>query len=170
MEEISCREPPPGCVGTRAPEWLHLETMSDAFPIHDLFIRPLAQVEEPGITRWPALADSDSLLRRFGQAEVVRVSPDRAADLRLRRVADEVWALIEGTVEFAWLDLRPGSPSTGFRHQVTCARPTLVLAPFGVAFGMRALAGPALLLRLATHAESDPASQGDLTLPWEATA
>ncbi len=144
--------------------------MSESFPIHDLFIRPLTHVEEPGVSRWTALRDTDHLLRRFGQAEAVRISPDRPADLRLRPVADEVWALLEGEAEFAWLDLRPGSPSRGVRHQMSCAEPTLVLAPFGVAFGVRAIGGPALLLRLATHASGDPASEDDRSLPWEGTA
>jgi hypothetical protein len=43
--------------------------------------------------------------------------------------------------------------------------PTIVLAPFGVAFGARALDSPALLLRLATH--DDHEHEGDQALPWE---
>jgi dTDP-4-dehydrorhamnose 3,5-epimerase-like enzyme len=85
-------------------------------------------------------------------------------------VADEVWVLLEGEVEFVWHDLRQDYPSCGVWHRITRAEPTLVLAPFGVAFGVRALGGPALLLRLTTHADDDIASEGDQTLPWEEPA
>ncbi len=134
--------------------------------IPDLFVRPLEREDAEGLTRWPALRDIDPLLRRFGLAEVVRMTPEAAPRLRCRASADEVWALLEGQVEFLWQDLRPGSPSHCRQHRLTATTPVLVLAPFGVAFGLRAIDGPALLLRLATHTDDDPEASGDQELPW----
>ncbi len=139
--------------------------MSEALPIHDLFIRQISIKQEQSETRWTALQDGDHLLRRFGLAELVRAQSGAKPSLQVRSVADEVWALIEGQVEFRWHDLREDSPTQGEEHRITCSEPTLVLAPFGVAFGFRALEGSALLLRLATHAEGT--HDGDQQLPWE---
>lgn len=139
--------------------------MPEVFPIHDLFIRRIPTIEEPNATRLLALRDTDHLLRRFGQAEVVHTLPGSKARLRSREVADEVWALIEGQVEFVWHDLRQDSPTYDRWHRLTCDKPTLVLVPFGVAFGYRALAGSASLLRLTTH--SDGEHDGDQELNWE---
>jgi len=144
----------------------HPADPTDRPPIPDLFCRPLERREADGVFRWPALRDTDPLLHRFGLAEVVRVMPAAVPRLRCRVAADEVWALIEGRVEFLWQDLRPGSPSHGRKHRLTADTPLLVLAPFGVAFGLRAIDGPALLLRLATHADDDPEASGDRELPW----
>lgn len=98
---------------------------------------------------------ADHLLRRFGLAEVVELQPDAAWGPQLRQIADEAWALIEGSAEFRWEDQREGSPTKGNRHQLRCTEPTLVLAPFGVAFSCQALREPVLLLRLATHAPDE---------------
>lgn len=135
-------------------------------PIPDLLVRPLTRLDNEGVVRWPALSDTDPLLRRFGLAEVLRLTPEARPVLRCRAAADEVWALLEGALEFLWQDLRPDSPSYGRQHRLTATSPTLVLAPFGVAFGLRALDGPALVLRLATHADDDPESSADRELPW----
>ena len=140
--------------------------MSTQYPIQDLFVKTLAASQADGLTRWLALSDQDHLLRRFGLAEVVRVPAGADTGLRLREVADEVWALIEGQVEFVWRDVRSASPTHDHRHRLTCSQPTLVLVPFGVAFGVRSLNSAALLLRLATHV--DGAHQGDRSMPWEA--
>lgn len=142
--------------------------MQEPVPIHDIIILPLTQVEDEGTLRWVALRDTDHLLARFGQAEVIRVQTGRPVGMRLRSVADEVWALIEGQVEFAWQDLRQGSPTRNHHFSLACLKPTAVLVPSGVAFGFRALGNQPLLLRLSTHADEDPASTGDQDLPWEA--
>lgn len=139
--------------------------MPEVFPIHDLFIRRISTIEEPNATRWLALRDTDHLLRRFGQAEVIHALPGPKTLLRLRKVADEVWALIEGQVEFVWHDLRQDSPTFDRWHCLTCDKPTLVLVPFGVAFGYRALADSASLLRLSTHPDGE--HDGDQELNWE---
>jgi dTDP-4-dehydrorhamnose 3,5-epimerase-like enzyme len=107
----------------------------------------------------------DHLLRRFGLAELVQATPNLSTELRARPIADEIWILIEGRAEFAWQDIRPGSPTEGRKDRLPCGEPTLVLAPFGVAFGFRALEGNASFLRFATH---DEAEGEDITvLPWE---
>jgi hypothetical protein len=124
-------------------------------PIHDLYVRPLTREATPGGWRLPVLRYTDHLLRRFGLAEVVELRPETAWGPQLRQVADEAWALVEGAVEFAWEDQREGSPTRGQLHNLRCQVPTLVLAPFGVAFSCRALQGPARLIRLATHAPDE---------------
>ena len=125
------------------------------FPIHDLFVKPLSREDTPAGRRLSVLRYSDHLLRRFGLAEELELEAGQALGPQLRLVADEVWALVEGRVEFTWEDRRPGSPSQGSRHSLHCEQPTLVLAPFGVAFGCRALEGPARLIRLASHAPDE---------------
>jgi dTDP-4-dehydrorhamnose 3,5-epimerase len=129
-----------------------------------LLIRQIPTQDEEGICRWLALRDQDRLLRRFGQAEVVRVSPEARPDLQVRVVADEVWALVEGEAEFVWHDLRPASPTHDAKYRAKYAQPTLLLVPFGVAFGYRALGGEALMLRLSSHADGE--HDRDRKVPW----
>ena len=138
--------------------------MPEIFPIHDLFIRRIPTIEEPNATRLIALRDTDHLLRRFGQAEVVHALPEPHMRLRSREIADEVWALIEGMVEFAWHDLRQYSPTYDRWHHLTCDKPTLVLVPFGVVFGYRALGGSASLLRLTTHPDGEHDGNQELNM------
>jgi len=88
-------------------------------------------------------------------AEAIELNAGQSLGPQLRAVADEAWALVEGQVEFAWEDRRQGSPTQGRTHLLRCAEPTLVLAPFGVAFACRAVDGPARLLRLASHAPDE---------------
>jgi hypothetical protein len=140
--------------------------MSDGFTIHDLYARRLVRRTGKRGESWPLLRFEDHLLRRFGLAELVRGTSDAPPELRARPVADEVWILIEGRVEFAWRDLRPDSPTEGRHDRLMCDGPTAVLAPFGVAFGFRAIDGPATLLRLASHDETE--AEDIRLLPWEA--
>ncbi|MGD8813216.1 MAG: hypothetical protein PVI78_01925 [Anaerolineales bacterium] len=142
--------------------------MNEDHPIHDLFLREITVESDGSDMHWVVLQRDDHLLRRFGLAEVVRADSETEPYLSLRAVADEVWALIDGRVEFRWHDIRKESPTFGNQHQITCDRPTLVLAPFGVAFGFRPLEGSALLLRLATHSEG--VHEEDRRLPWEIPA
>jgi hypothetical protein len=139
--------------------------MSDGFSIHDLYSRRLAPRTGRKGEYWPLLRFEDHLLRRFGLAELIRPDPDAPSELRARPVADEIWILIEGQAGFTWHDLRPGSPTVGRTDRLSCSEPTLVLVPFGVAFGYRPINGRATLLRLATHAET----QGEdiRVIPWE---
>lgn len=125
-------------------------------PIHDLVVLRLAHEDRPSGRHLLLLRWSDHLLRRFALAEAVWVEPGEGEPpLRLRAVADEVWALVEGQAEFVWQDERPTSPTHGVRHRLVCREPTAVLVPFGVAFGVRALGAPALLVRLASHEDGE---------------
>ena len=84
--------------------------------------------------------------------------------MRLRAVADEVYALLEGEIQCAWLDLRESSPGHERFVLTTFSDPVLLLVPFGVAFGLQAVGQPALVLRTATHSiqEKDDLQQ----IPW----
>jgi len=134
--------------------------------IVDLWIREIQPLEDGGQTRWIGVCDSDHLLRRFGSAELVRLDSNAPPRLRLRSVADEVWTLVQGEVVFRWHDLRDGSPSRGRRVDHRARVPTQVFAPFGVAFGVRALTACALLLRVCTHAQAGQDSGDAEELPW----
>jgi len=138
--------------------------LTETQSIFDLYICELTPEETDGLSALRVLGSEDHLLRRFGQLDVIRKSPNSMETMSLREVADEVWALLEGEVEFAWHDLRPDSPSQDHWHHLRTGTPTLILAPFGVAFGCRALEKPALLLRLSTHAEGT--HSGDRVIPW----
>jgi dTDP-4-dehydrorhamnose 3,5-epimerase len=139
--------------------------MSVEFSIHDLYMRRLTLRSDKHAESLPLLRFEDHLLRRFGMAELIR--PDSAApgEMHVRSLADEIWILLEGQVEFAWRDLREGSPTVGSDDRLLCDEPTLVLAPFGVAFGYRPLSGPVTLLRFATHGEAE--DEDIRVLPWE---
>ena len=142
------------------------DQMDSSIPIHDLFIKKLKTIEENGRTRLPVLGYDDHLLRRFGYVETLRIEPMPVDSLQVRAVADEIWTLMEGKVRFLWKDLRSTSPTQGMSFEIIASEPTLVLAPFGVAFGVEALEHQALLIRLATHA--DGVHEKDRTVPWEA--
>jgi hypothetical protein len=133
-------------------------------PIHDLLVRALTSAELPSWTSMPILRFEDHLLRRFGLAEYLYATESNRPMMRLQPAADEVWALIDGAVEFQWHDLRQNSPSRGKRLRLPCNTPTLVLVPFGVAFGFRVPAGQASLIRLATHSDEDGEPE---LFPWE---
>lgn len=138
--------------------------MENERPIPDLFIKPLEAHHEPGGSILPVVHFSDHILRRFGAAQVLRLSPDFKVEMRMREVADEAWALLEGSATFVWHDLRPESPSLDAWLRLRLDRPTLALVPFGVAFAPVPESDPCWLLRLMTHEESSP---GDRTMPLE---
>jgi dTDP-4-dehydrorhamnose 3,5-epimerase-like enzyme len=122
-----------------------------SYPIHDLFIRSLHVEPDSNGASLELLRYSDHLLRRFGFAEMIFLESEQGRPTMLRKVADEVWALVEGGVQFKWLDLRSSSPTHDTSYQLDCDQPTLVLVPFGVEFTVQAVGGPAQLLRLSTH-------------------
>jgi dTDP-4-dehydrorhamnose 3,5-epimerase-like enzyme len=122
-----------------------------SYPIHDLIIRSLHIERDSNGATLEVLRYSDHLLRRFGFAEVVFLESDQIRPAVVRKVADEVWALVEGSVQFKWLDLRTSSPTRDTTYQSDCDQPTLILVPFGVEFTVQAVGRPAQLLRLSTH-------------------
>jgi dTDP-4-dehydrorhamnose 3,5-epimerase-like enzyme len=121
--------------------------------IHDGRVEAFEPAWEPEGARWTVLRSHDSWLRRFGQADVVRLDGGTSRGFRVRRRADEVWALLEGQATFRWVDLREGSPSRGMRDEFAADSPVLVLAQFGVAFSVEGR--KALLLRLCTHSDDE---------------
>lgn len=142
--------------------------MGEAFPIHDLIIRPLPSAKVAQGTAIVVLAEDDHLLRRFGHLEILHLERSTPQELAIREVADEAWALLEGRVDFLWQDLRTVSPSHGVRFRQRASEPTLVLVPFGVAFGVQVLSAEAKLVRISTHKPGQHA--GDHTLPLEVEA
>jgi hypothetical protein len=122
-------------------------------PIHDLFVRDLQAESVSSGERLHLVGYSDHLLRRFGEAELLRLEADRQRPPALRQAADELWALIRGSVEFELVDRREGSPSVGQTYQIRQSEPAVVLVPFGVEFVIRAVGGSAELIRFTTHEE-----------------
>lgn len=129
------------------------------YPIHDMLLRPLAARQAPWGRHWP-LPDWDGpWLRRYGEAEVIRLAPGGDLPERLRHVADEVWALLEGEIELVAVDRRPDSPTRDAELRLHLTDPTLILIPFGVAHGCKAMGRDAWVVRMATHSEAeDPAT------------
>jgi len=139
--------------------------MKKSYPIHDLFIRKLETIHKDGQIRMPILSFEDHLLRRFGFAESILLQPEYRSNMKVRAVADEIWASLNGKVRFCWWDLRSGSPSHEDRYEILTEEPYLVLAPFGVAFGVQTYAEPVHLIRFSTH--PDGIHEGDHDVPWE---
>jgi hypothetical protein len=128
-------------------------------------IEPLEFDDQPGRQSLHALLYHDHWLRRFGLAELIELDGEAAASLQLRQSADEIWILFTGTATLRMIDRRPDSPSYDQSHEVELQAPVRVLIPFGVAAGLRIIAEPVRLLRLATHSEEESPIQH---LDWEA--
>jgi hypothetical protein len=129
---------------------MSVPTPSSEPNVHDALVTALAS---PGAGRLGILAFEDHLLRRFGSAEVVRLTP--GDDFRvLRAKADEVWALLEGVAEFDLEDRRPSSPTLAVRQAIRLETPTRILLPFGVRLHVRPTP-EAFLLRLMSHSERE---------------
>ncbi len=129
--------------------------MSTSYPIHDLFVRELKYQDNSDHAKLSVFRYDDHLLRRFGHAEFIRASDGSSHKSEIQEAADEVWALLEGTVSFSWKDKRQDSPTFDREHHQTSSNPLLLLVPFGVAFGYHFDEGEALLLRFSTHEPLD---------------
>jgi mannose-6-phosphate isomerase-like protein (cupin superfamily) len=141
--------------------------MSDDLPIHDLWIRPIEQHTSNAVDIWHVLDFEDHVLRRLGSLHVLRVPAGGRTPFRVHDTSDEVWGLIEGQVECVWVDMRSGSPTHNRSHHESFSRPAGMLVPFGVAFGVQATSGPALLVRLMTNSESNAGPSRTLAWPNE---
>jgi len=119
--------------------------------IHDLYIRGLERQGTHSGSTISILRYSDHLLRRFGLAEFHLLADGQERLSAARAIADEVWALVRGEVEFDWEDRRENSPTFGRTYQLLARQPMVVLVPFGVAFRIRSLNGEAELVRLASE-------------------
>jgi hypothetical protein len=127
--------------------------MIEKLTIHDLYIREIDTIPKDGMTSIPLLSFDDHLLRRFGFSESMTVEPGYRSEMKVREVADEIWVCMEGNVRFLWLDLRENSPSFNHSFEYLTTKPTLVLVPFGVAFGFQTLDKMTQLIRFSTHME-----------------
>jgi hypothetical protein len=124
--------------------------------IYDGQATPLPSIGRPGGEVTPIVGFQDHLLRRFGRAELVRLSRNGEFEVR-RKVADEIWVLVEGTADFHLDDGRAESPTQGTRETHHLASPTRLLVPFGVGLRVVARSTSAVFLRIMTHSEvEDP--------------
>jgi hypothetical protein len=136
-----------------------------SYPIHDLYIRKLEAVTVEGVTSLPLLSFDDHLLRRFGFVEKISFEKGYESEMKVREVADEVWVNVKGKIQFRWWDLREGSPTRGNQFELMMDEPSLLLVPFGVAFGIKNSNQQADVIRFSTHPEG--IHDGDHEFPWE---
>ncbi len=137
--------------------------LESPYPIHDMLVRPLKARQGPRSRHWPLPDWDEPWLRRYGEAEVIRLGTDGGLPKRLRRMADEVWALLEGEIEVVAVDRRPDSPTHDAELRLHLIDPTLFLIPFGVALQLKAVGRDTWLVRMATHSEAeDPVTAGDI--------
>ena len=144
---------------------LRIKPMNIQTTIHDLYLRKLTPQNLENGFSLPILSEDHHLLRRFGATEFIHLNPHSKNKMRLRVVADEIWALLQGRVLFTWRDMRSTSPTHNCQFQLDCREPMLLLVPFGVAFGQETAENPALLLRIMTHVNGE--HEGDREISWE---
>jgi hypothetical protein len=128
--------------------------------IHDVVIRRLP-IEGSVLTLFRY---SDHLLPRIGLIEYIQGKPGGSHQLRLRENSDEVWCLLDGNCRFVWQDERQASPSHGVVQRYEADVPTMLLAPFGVAFGYLANR-PCQLVRIAAFGDERQSGNGQI-FPW----
>ncbi|MFN2144055.1 MAG: hypothetical protein ACK2T7_01825 [Anaerolineales bacterium] len=109
------------------------------------------------------LKESDPLLRRFGQCDLINLESGESIEI-WRQQADEVWFVFEELASFELVDLRENSPS--FEVQQTfilrAETPQVILIPFGVSCRISTdISLGSRLVRLTTH--QDGTLPGDKT-------
>lgn len=100
--------------------------------------------------------ETDPLLRRFGQCDLVSLEFDQTIEI-WRQQADEVWSVLQETATFWLKDERQDSPSHQAQQKVTLSsqRPQVILVPFGVSCKVATEhSAGAMLVRLTTHQDS----------------
>lgn len=130
----------------------------DPTSIHDLWVQPLPMSRSRSETRWKLPEGLAPWLRRYGEAEVIRMAAGAHLGPRVRLVADEVWALLDGEIEVVMQDRRNESPTRGARVHLHLIEPTLVLVPFGVQSEVSSPSARSWLVRMATHTDSEDPS------------
>jgi len=85
-----------------------------------------------------------------------------------KRIQDELWCVLEGTLLVWLVDLRADSPTKGTRRPVLLSgeAPSLLYIPSGVAHGYRAGHRGALLL-YAMNDQFNPSDPNEGRLPWD---
>lgn len=125
--------------------------MPSQYPIADMYVFPLAR-SAGGLT---LLRETDHLLRRFGQLELIDLAADEQTEYTLRAEADRFLFPINGSATATLLDLRVTSPSNGARAELSldADQPRGLLVPFGVACSLAAKTTARLII-LSTHSET----------------
>lgn len=121
--------------------------------ISDMHIFPLNVLAG----RWTLLRNTDHLLRRFGQLDLLDLAAGSETEFELRAEADRFLSAINGRVQARLLDLRAGSPSLGVSINLSLDAndPHGLLVPFGVACSIYTET-EARLIVLSTHSEHHP--------------
>lgn len=124
--------------------------METDFKISDMYVLEL-QWDQGILT---VLKEDDHLLRRFGQIDLVNLTPGGNIEV-WREKADEIWILFSGEAKIVMEDLRDESPSLNDIVELTLDQdhPKAVLVPFGVKFKLYSSDG-AMLLRVGTHQDN----------------
>lgn len=104
------------------------------------------------------------------QISVSRAVPGRvnAFHIHPKRVQDELWCVLDGTLLVWLIDVRADSPTAGNRRRVVLSgeAPSLLHIPTGVAHGYRAGPVGALLL-YAMNSQFDVRDPNEGRLPWD---
>jgi hypothetical protein len=126
-------------------------TLEGPLPIHDMVFRRLPTDSTKDRDRWLLPGVHEPWLRRYGEAEVIRLAAGVRLPPRQRKVADEVWALLEGEIELMAIDQRPDSPTRGAALHQRLSAPTFFLLPFGVRLELGSPGRSSWVVRMATH-------------------
>jgi hypothetical protein len=134
--------------------------MDREYEISDMYVADLKWQE--GVLT--VIKESDHLLRRFGQVDIVNLAPESKLEI-CRDEADEIWALVSGKVLLLMEDQRKDSPSFGrlVELEISQDAPKAVLVPFGVTCKVSSTRG-AILLRTGTHQDGTHPSDRSLSI------
>lgn len=139
--------------------------MEAELPIHDLLVEDVQVQEGNSEASWDVHRFDDHLLLDVGLVQVIQSAADKLDEVVARAEHSEVWVLLDGGCQFAFRDLRPGSPTHLAVHHLTRHEPTRIFVPAGVAFGYRVISGPAQLIRMSDRPRSQDGGS-DQTIPW----
>lgn len=125
--------------------------MPSEHPIADMHIFPLQRAAGT-VT---LLRNSDHLLKRFGQLDVLELKAGEQTAYTVRGEADRFVFPIEGSLTVRMVDQRDSSPTCNSRAEAALSAAELrgVLVPFGVACQLSA-DSPARAVLLSTHSEN----------------
>jgi dTDP-4-dehydrorhamnose 3,5-epimerase-like enzyme len=124
--------------------------MASQFSISDVVLLQLSKKGHGLIV----LKDSDHLLRRFGQIEILQLEAGSIAPTFLRNFSEEVWSVINGNAIFRLVDRRKASPSENKSDiiELDSGKPQTLLVPFGIEFSIEAIED-STLVRITTHTD-----------------
>jgi dTDP-4-dehydrorhamnose 3,5-epimerase len=164
----------------RLEEQAQLATTFQSYPASDeiegVFQRPLRK--HVALEGWfmehlrlgGGLADGLPVSFEVQQISISRAVPGRvnAFHIHPKRVQDELWCVVEGTLLVWLVDVRAESPTTGNRRKIMLSgdAPSLLHIPTGVAHGYKA--GPAgALLVYGMNSQFNLQDPNEGRLPWD---